>query len=60
MKLSIVIPARNEAGNIGLTIEGLREVLKREAIDYEIVLVDAGSRDTDIKSEGVNDYIGEQ
>ncbi len=45
MKLSIVIPARNEAGNIGLTIEGLREVLKREAIDYEIVLVDDGSTD---------------
>ena len=45
MKLSIVIPARNEAGNIGTTIDELREFLIREAIPYEIVVVDDGSTD---------------
>jgi dolichol-phosphate mannosyltransferase len=45
MKLSIVIPARNEAGNIGATIDGLRERMRREGIDYEILVVDDGSTD---------------
>ena len=45
MKLSIVIPARNEAGNIGATIDGLRTRLRRESIDYEILVVDDGSSD---------------
>lgn len=45
MKLSIVIPARNEAGNIGGTIDGLRSRLRRERIDYEILVVDDGSSD---------------
>ncbi len=46
MKLSIVIPARNEAGNIGITIDDLRERLTREGIRYEILVVDDGSKDT--------------
>ena len=46
MKLSIVIPARNEAGNIGMTVDGLRERLAKERIDYEILVVDDGSSDT--------------
>jgi dolichol-phosphate mannosyltransferase len=46
MKLSIVIPARNEAGNIGATIDGLRARLRCEGIDYEILVVDDGSNDT--------------
>ncbi len=46
MKLSIVIPARNEAGNIGITIDNLTERLKREGITYEVVVVDDGSSDT--------------
>lgn len=46
MKLSIVIPARNEAGNIGATIDVLRARLAREQIAYEILVVDDGSSDT--------------
>jgi dolichol-phosphate mannosyltransferase len=46
MKLSIVIPARNEAGNIGATIDGLRARLGREGIDYELLVVDDGSTDS--------------
>ncbi len=45
MKLSIVIPARNEAGNIGVTIDALRTRLAREGIVYEILVVDDGSND---------------
>lgn len=45
MKLSIVIPARNEAQNIGQTLEAVTARLQREAIDYEIVVVDDGSTD---------------
>jgi len=45
MKLSVVIPARNEAGNIGATVEGLRKRLRQEGIDYEILVVDDGSSD---------------
>lgn len=46
MKLSVVIPAYNEAGNIGPTIDALRERLSREKIQYEIVVVDDHSQDT--------------
>jgi dolichol-phosphate mannosyltransferase len=46
MKLSVVIPARNEAGNIGITLDNLRRRLAQEGILYEIVVVDDGSRDT--------------
>ena len=45
MRLSVVIPARNEAGNIGATLDGLRERLGREGIAYELVVVDDGSSD---------------
>lgn len=45
MKLSLVIPARNEAGAIGATLEALGERLCREGIDYEVVVVDDGSTD---------------
>ncbi len=45
MKLSVVIPARNEAGNIGQTIDELCDRLTREGIDYEILVVDDGSTD---------------
>jgi dolichol-phosphate mannosyltransferase len=46
MKLSIVIPARNEAGNIGSTIDSLRARLAQANIAYEILVVDDGSSDT--------------
>ena len=45
MKLSVVIPARNEAGNIGATLDAVRERLGREGIAYELVVVDDGSSD---------------
>jgi len=45
MHLSVVIPARDEAGNIGPVLTRLGEVLRREAIPYEIVVVDDGSAD---------------
>ncbi len=45
MKLSVVIPARNEAGNIGPTVDGIRARLAHEGIAYEIVVVDDGSSD---------------
>jgi dolichol-phosphate mannosyltransferase len=46
MKLSVVIPARNEAGNIGHTVDAVRARLAREGIRYEILVVDDGSSDT--------------
>ena len=45
MKLSLVIPARNEAGNIGGTVSTLCRRLAGERIPYEVVVVDDGSRD---------------
>jgi dolichol-phosphate mannosyltransferase len=43
--LSVVIPARDEAGNINVILNRLREVLTREEISYEIVVVDDASTD---------------
>jgi dolichol-phosphate mannosyltransferase len=45
VKLSVVIPARNEAENIGVTVDSIRARLTREGIAYEIVVVDDGSSD---------------
>jgi dolichol-phosphate mannosyltransferase len=45
MKLSVVVPARNEAANVGATVDAIRARLAREGIDYEIVVVDDGSDD---------------
>ena len=46
MKLSVVIPAQNEEGSVGRTVEGIVAVLEREAIDYEVLVVDDGSEDS--------------
>ncbi len=40
MKLSVVVPAQNEEGSVGATVEGVVAVLEREGIDYEVVVVD--------------------
>ena len=45
MKLSVVIPARNEEGSIMGTVNGAVEVLERESIEYEILVIDDGSKD---------------
>src|SRR5918993_723724 len=45
MKLSIVIPAHNEAGSVGATVESLADRLNRAEIDYEVVVVDDASTD---------------
>jgi dolichol-phosphate mannosyltransferase len=58
MKLSVIIPARNEAGNIGQTVDLLRQRLARESIDYEILVVDDGSSDatcTEVESRAAID-----
>jgi dolichol-phosphate mannosyltransferase len=46
LKLSVVIPAQNEEGSVGATVEGVVAVLEREAIDYEVVVVNDDSEDS--------------
>jgi len=55
MKLSVVIPAQDEEGSIGGTVDGVINVLSREEIDYEVIVVDDGSRD---RTREVVDRIG--
>lgn len=46
MKLSLVIPARNEAGNVERTVVKLRDYLDSAGVrDHEILVVDDGSSD---------------
>ena len=45
MKLSVVIPAYNEADCIESTVSSVADELEKEGIDYEIVVVDDGSSD---------------
>jgi dolichol-phosphate mannosyltransferase len=45
LKLSVLIPAQDEEGSVGATVEGVVDVLAREEIDYEVLVVDDGSRD---------------
>jgi len=45
MKLSVVIPARNEAGCIEETVVSTSSALMRAGIDSEIIVVDDGSSD---------------
>ena len=44
--ISVVVPAYNEAGNIPRLLEELTAALPRLAAQWEILLVDDGSRDT--------------
>ena len=46
MKLSVLIPAQNEAGSIENTIEQFRTALEREGIDHELLVVDDSSTDS--------------
>ena len=45
MKLSVVIPARNEEGSVGETVRAVLEELRTAAIASEIIIVDDGSTD---------------
>jgi dolichol-phosphate mannosyltransferase len=45
MKLSVVMPARNEVQGIAEALRALVDALEREAIDYEILVVDDSSTD---------------
>jgi Glycosyl transferase family 2 len=44
--LSVVLPAYNEETNIGPMIEACLEVLPKLTTDYEVIVVDDGSRDS--------------
>jgi len=57
MKLSIVMPAQNEEGSVGKTVEGVVASLEREGIDYEVVVVNDDSEDS---TEAVVAAMGEQ
>jgi dolichol-phosphate mannosyltransferase len=45
MKLSVVIPAHNEAGSIATTVTDVSAVLEKEGIDYEVIVIDDASTD---------------
>jgi dolichol-phosphate mannosyltransferase len=45
MKLSVVVPARNEDGSITGTVQSLIQTLSAEEIDHEVLVVNDGSTD---------------
>lgn len=45
MKLSVVIPAHNEEGSVGPTVEGIVARLSGEAIEYDVLVIDDSSSD---------------
>ncbi|MFT3864556.1 MAG: glycosyltransferase family 2 protein [Solirubrobacterales bacterium] len=57
MRLSVVMPAQNEEGSVGATVEGLVTTLEAAEIDYEIVVVNDDSEDS---TEAVIAAIGAQ
>lgn len=46
MKLSVLIPAQNEEGSVGATVEGVVAALEREGGEYEVLVIDDGSEDS--------------
>jgi dolichol-phosphate mannosyltransferase len=57
MKLSVVMPAQNEEGSVGATVEGVVAALEREQVDYEVIVVNDDSEDS---TEAVVNAIGAQ
>lgn len=49
MDFSIIIPTFNEAENISLLIDKIRELFKPLGYTYEIIIVDAGSKDNTLQ-----------
>ena len=45
MKLSVVIPAYNEDSNLSETLDGIIATLRREAIAFEVVIINDNSHD---------------
>jgi dolichol-phosphate mannosyltransferase len=45
VRLSVVIPAHNEEGSIGETLEGLVSTLDREGVDHDVLVIDDSSAD---------------
>lgn len=45
-RVSIVVPARDEAGNVAPLVAEVVHVMEKACFDYEVVLVDDASRDT--------------
>ena len=45
MFLSVIIPAYNEENRIGKTLSGMEDYLKSQNYDYEVIVVDDGSKD---------------
>jgi dolichol-phosphate mannosyltransferase len=45
MKLSVIIPAHNEAGALESTAAGIIETLDSNGVDYEVIVVDDASTD---------------
>jgi dolichyl-phosphate beta-glucosyltransferase len=45
IKLSVVVPAYNEGKRIAQTLEDIDRYLERQGYDYEIIVVDNGSKD---------------
>jgi dolichol-phosphate mannosyltransferase len=46
VKLSVVMPAQNEEGSVGATVEGVVAALEADAIDYEVIVVNDDSEDS--------------
>src|SRR5437870_5041847 len=49
MKLSVVIPAYNEEGSIGETVEQIEKVFESVKIEHEILIVNDNSKDNTAK-----------
>lgn len=47
--LSIVVPAYNEAGRLGICLEGIQSWARRKSFPIEIIVVDDGSVDTSVE-----------
>jgi dolichol-phosphate mannosyltransferase len=45
IRLSVVIPAHNEAGSIGSTVDQIVDCLERADVDHEVIVVDDASTD---------------
>ncbi len=43
--LSVVVPAYNEQANVGAAVEGVSRVMQSLGLEYEIIVVNDGSRD---------------